>query len=135
MPVLGFNYTELSAEKMAPVQGKVSINNNVSVTSVDEQEISFDDQEAVRIEFRYQSEYEPEVANITIEGNIIYVSEQYSTDELVDEWGDSESLPEDAMRDVINNVLSKCNVEAILLSRDLNIPSPIPLPKVEDADE
>lgn len=134
MPVLGFNYTKLDAEKMEPVQGKVSINNNVSLTEVEEQDISADGKTALSIDFRYQSEYKPDVAEITIEGNMVYLSDDYDGEELAGEWEENQSLPDDAMRDVLNKVLNKCNVEAIVLSRDLNLPAPFKLPTVEKGD-
>jgi hypothetical protein len=30
----------------------------------------------------------------------------------------------------MNNALHKCNIEAILLSKEMNLPSPVPLPRL-----
>ena len=40
-------------------------------------------------------------------------------------------IPKEVMTPVLNNILAKSNVEALVLSRELNLPPPIPLPKVE----
>jgi hypothetical protein len=35
------------------------------------------------------------------------------------------------MSAILNTVLTKCNIEALILSQEVNLPSPIPLPKVK----
>ena len=37
---------------------------------------------------------------------------------------------EEVMAQVINSVLTKSNIQALILSRDVNLPPPIPMPKV-----
>ena len=37
----------------------------------------------------------------------------------------------EVMEQVINTALNKSNVEALILSRDINLPPPIPLPKIK----
>jgi hypothetical protein len=32
---------------------------------------------------------------------------------------------------VLNSILAKCNIQAIILTREVNLPPPIPLPKVQ----
>ncbi len=138
MAVVGFNYTKLLAErKKGPEgEGKVNISNNVSLTDVERQDLSFQEgQEALQIKFRYVSSYKPEVADIKIEGKLVYVDEDSKVDELLDKWEEDRQLPKDVSREVINYILNKCNVQTIVMSRDINIPSPIPLPKVEEDSE
>jgi hypothetical protein len=135
MAVLGFNYTKLLAEKKQPAKGKLSVNNNVSITDVEEEDLNFSDEKnALKVSFKYKSTYKPDVADLTIEGNIIYVNDQKATEDLLEAWDDNNSLPKDVMREVINFALSKCNVQAIIMARDINVPSPIRMPRVE-ADE
>ena len=35
------------------------------------------------------------------------------------------------MTTLLNALLAKCNVQALILSQDVNLPPPIPLPKVQ----
>jgi len=39
-------------------------------------------------------------------------------------------VPKDIMSGVLNTVLTKCNIEALILSQKVNLPPPIPLPSV-----
>lgn len=131
MAVLGFNYTKLSGERTGSVKGQVNISSNVNILNVEETNLSFDKtKKSLNITFRYVSTYNPDIARIDIEGNLVYVNDAKKTDDLLKEWKKNKTLPRDVMTEVINYILTKCNVDAIILSRDLNIPSPIPLPKV-----
>ena len=46
------------------------------------------------------------------------------------DWKKSKKVPKEMMASVLNNLLSKCNVEALILSREINLPPPVQLPKV-----
>jgi len=43
----------------------------------------------------------------------------------------NKQVPKDIMGDILNTILMRCNVEALVLSRDVNLPPPIPMPKVQ----
>ena len=43
-----------------------------------------------------------------------------------------QKLPRVAISPILlNSILNKCNVQALILSQDINLPPPIPLPKVQ----
>ena len=52
-------------------------------------------------------------------------------DEIVKGWKKNKQVPKETMTEVLNTILARCNVSALMLSRDVNLPPPIPLPKVE----
>ena len=43
----------------------------------------------------------------------------------------SKKVPKDVMTAILNTVLTKCNIEALILSQKVNLPAPIPLPAVK----
>ena len=45
-------------------------------------------------------------------------------------WKKNKAIPKEAMTAVINTALTKCNIQALILSQQVNLPPPIPLPKV-----
>lgn len=133
MGVLGFNYSKVLAERTNPVKGKVDINNSVHITDVEESKLAVvKGQKAINVTFKYASQYSPKVAKIEIEGGLVYTAEEKDIKSYLKEWKDNKTMPRPVMTEMINYVLGKCNIEAIILSRDLNIPSPIPLPKVSE---
>ena len=54
-----------------------------------------------------------------------------SVKEILDGWKKDKRLPKETMTNVLNTILGKCNVEALILSERINLPPPIPLPKVQ----
>jgi hypothetical protein len=118
-------------EKKSPVKGKISINNNVGITNVEETKLDINtDKKSLKLTFEFTSSYEPGVAKILLEGEVIYLIDKDKAEDTVKNWKKNKKLDKDVMSQVLNNVLAKCNVEALILSRDMNLPPPMPLPKV-----
>ncbi|MBN1793001.1 hypothetical protein JW826_04940 [Candidatus Woesearchaeota archaeon] len=131
MAVIGFNFTKMLVEKYSPVKGKISINNNVGITGLEETKLDINtDKKSLRLTFEFTSAYEPKVAKILLEGEVIYLIDKDKAEDAVKNWKKNKKVDKDVMAQVLNSVLAKCNVEALILSRDMNLPPPMPLPKV-----
>jgi|SRR3989344_3292854 len=132
--IVGFSFTKLSAEKGAPSKGKIDINNNVSIKDVQEDSFSLGkdkQQNVLRFLFEFTSKYEPNVGSILFEGELLYMEEPKKTKEILGDWKKDKKLPKEMMAGLLNTVLTKCNVQALILSQQVNLPPPIPLPKVQ----
>ncbi|MBI2663869.1 hypothetical protein HYX10_00820 [Candidatus Woesearchaeota archaeon] len=133
MAIVGFNFTKILVEKKAALRGKVDIKNNVSVKEVDSTELSLGSskEKALRFGFEFTSEYSPDVGQIMLNGDVLYMSADGKHEEILKNWKKDKQVPKDTMSDILNTVLLRCNVEALVLSRDVNLPPPIPMPKVQ----
>jgi len=80
--------------------------------------------------FEFKSIYEPEIGEIIIEGEVIYLLDSKKVKEVLDRWKKESKVEAEILGDVLNAALSKCNIQALIMSRDINLPAPIPLPKV-----
>jgi len=132
--IVGFSFTKLSAEKGAPSKGKIDINNNVSIKDVQEDSFSLGkdkQQNVLRFLFEFTSKYEPNVGSILFEGELLYMEEPKKIKEILGDWKNDKKLPKEMMAGLLNTVLTKCNVQALILSQQVNLPPPIPLPKVQ----
>ena len=47
------------------------------------------------------------------------------------QWKKDKKIPKEIVEEMMSHILSKCNIEALLMSREINLPPPIPLPKVK----
>ena len=132
--IVGFGFTKLSAEKGELAKGKIDINNNVSIKDIKEDDFSFGKdkkQNVLRFIFEFTSKYEPNVGNILFEGELLYMEEPKMAKEILADWKKDKRLSKDLMAGLLNTILTKCNVQALILSQQVNLPSPIPLPKVQ----
>lgn len=138
MPIIGFNFTKINVERKEGAAGKVSIKNNVTVKGVEETNLALgkEKQNALKILFEFTSKYEPKIGNILIEGDLMFMGETKKVKEIMDNWSKNKKIPKDVMGNILNTILTRCNIQALILSQDVNLPPPIPLPKVQpDATE
>ncbi|MBU0535696.1 MAG: hypothetical protein KKE20_01930 [Nanoarchaeota archaeon] len=132
MAIVGFGFTKMLIEKKGDIKGKININNNVSITNVEETNFSFGSakQKGLKVLFEFKSQYQPDIAEILFEGNVLDLEDEKSVDDLLKGWKKDKKLPPKVMEPIINSILMKCNIQALIMSKELNLPPPIPLPKV-----
>lgn len=132
MTIIGINFTKMLVERKSGAKGKINISNNVSIKSVEEVSLNFgnDKQKSLKFIFAFASKYDPEVGIINLDGEVIYLLEKSKAEEIVKSWEKDKKIENDLMTVLLNNILNKCNIEALLLSKEMGLPAPIPLPKV-----
>ncbi len=137
MTIIGFNFKEIKVSKKEGVKGKINIKNNVVITDIKEQDLNLGDksQSALKFIFEFSSKYDPNLGEIILGGDLLFMESSTKTKEILDEWKKSKKVPKDIMAGILNTVLSKCNIEALILSQKVNLPPPIPLPSVKQAEE
>lgn len=131
--VAGFNFTKISGSRDAPITGKLKINNRMAIKDIRQEDIPMgkDKQPAVRVEFAYTSKYEPGYGNVSMEGGLLYLTDAAKVKAIVDEWAKDKKLLEEVQRPIMNPILAKCNIQALNVSKELNLPPQVPLPKVQ----
>ena len=131
MTIIGFNVTKILVQKKSVQKGKISVNNNVSLSSVEYSDLKLDPTKtSLTFKFQFTSRYDPNIADIIIDGEVLTLEEKEAGTKIVEGWEKTKRLSKDVVTPILNNVLVKCNVLSILLSREVNLPPPIPLPKV-----
>ncbi len=131
MTVIGFSFTKMLIEKKNPVKGKININSNVGIKNIEETNININTaKKALKAEFEFSSKYDPKIGEILLEGEVVYLVEKDKAKDILKNWKKNKKLDKDVRTNILNNVLAKCNVQALILSRDMNLPSPMPLPKI-----
>lgn len=130
MAIIGFNFTKIGAARLTTKSGKIQVNNNIAVREIEATTFAGDEKrKALRVGFRFDCLYEPKVAHIQLDGDVIILMEKKAAEEMVKGWTEKK-LPTQTLTGAMNHVLERCNVQAIILARDMNLPSPVPLPKV-----
>jgi hypothetical protein len=120
-------------ERKNLMKGKINIANNVAIKDVGEVKISMGpNKTALKFNFQFTTKYQPDIGEILIEGDIIYLTSEEEAKAIIAQWKKEKKIQKDVMNPVLNNVLNKCNIQALLLSREMNLPAPIPLPRIGD---
>ena len=136
MTIIGFNFNNINVERKEGVTGKVNIKNNVAVKDVIDHpmDLGGGDQKAVKFLFEFVSSYEPGLGTIKLGGDLVYIETKANVKSLVDEWKKAKKVKKEVMANILNTVLTKCNIEALILSQKVNLPPPIQLPTVKQEE-
>jgi hypothetical protein len=124
MPVKSVDLTSIEARRFSSRNEKirnVRIDNNSTVTLITE----LNDSEA-NIDFRYTANYGG-IGLIKIEGTILFEGDAPA---LAKQWGSQSNMPDETASEIHTAIMRICVPEAMLISRDLKLPPPFPLPQV-----
>lgn len=130
--IIGFNYSKIAVDKKTPITGKVEITRDLIIKDMKEEKIQ--DKSAILVSFEFNVAYEPKIASIDINGNVLYMTEEAKS--IIAEWKKSKKLSNEKMTyDVVNTILTKCDVKSLQLSEEMNLPPAIKLPRVVPKEE
>lgn len=132
MTVVGFNFVKMNVERTGVPRGKVSINNNVNIKSIEKVDLALGEskQQGLKFNFVFNSNFDPGIGKIELEGEVLYMGTDEKVKEILSTWDTEKKVSKDIVVGVLNSILAKCNVQAISLAHELNLPSPVPLPTV-----
>ncbi len=141
MTIVGFNFNKIIVERNKILQGKVSINNNIVIKEVESKDLALGNQKqaGLRVGFEYGVKYtndtKEDLAHIDLAGDVLILEQDDKVKQVLEDWKKNKNLDKDTTLQVLNTALAKCNIQSMILSRDINLPSPIPLPKVDTGEK
>ncbi len=128
MPVIAFNLERLLAEKNSPVNKNIKVENNMKITSVS---LIPKRDNLLKFDFEFTTEYKPDIGNLKINGHLIFREENKKIKEILDTWRKNKKLNKEVMTLISNFILIKCNIKALGLSEQINLPPHIRLPMIQ----
>jgi len=136
MVIVGFNYSKINVEKKIPTQGEIKINNNVAIKNVEEKKLPLGkmSQDGLRFTFEFVTTYDPGLGVIGLYGDVIYLDDPKTMKDIAASWKKDKKIPKEVMVDVLNGIVQKCHIQALILSQDIGLPPPLQLPRVQAND-
>lgn len=128
--IVGFSLEHAEADKKQAKQGELNINYRHDVTGVEEASVSAINDPVARIRFSFKITYrqnEEDVATINFDGNVLW---QQNAEQVIETWDESGELDDQVSTAVANHIFRKCLTQAVGLADSLDMPSPVPMPKV-----
>lgn len=132
MAVIGFSFIKFNCERKGNAKGSIEIRHNVSVTNVEKTSLNVggSKNDVLRVEFAFDVDYGEQVGKISLTGDVIYTDTKEIIDETYKGYQADKKLNSTVNEQIYRFVYSKAIIKALDLSDSLNLPSPIPLPKV-----
>ena len=101
----------------------IQINTNINVVGMEKKQ-----DETLEVPFVLSIAYNPSIAQLNIKGNAYVNGEKNEVDKVLKDF-EQKKPPAQIIVQSISNVVF---IEAVLISRTLNIPPPIPLPQITE---
>lgn len=130
MPIVGFNFTKINMErKQVDVKGEIKVNNNFSIKDIESKEVTIGrtKEKVLKFTFEFISKYEPELATLLLGGEILYLSDAKVQADVMKEWKKSKKMLSAVTPELVSAIVNRCNVESVVLSREINLPPPVPM--------
>lgn len=129
MPIKKFELKAIDAERYSgkdEKKGNIKINHNSSVTKIEKI-----DNNTNHVEFRFTANYSG-MGIIKIEGALRFLGEYPN---LATEWRNENTMPNEVAKEIHSTVIKNCIPQSVIIAKDLKLPPPIPLPKVNVAGD
>lgn len=132
MVVIGFNFTEIHAERKSAPQGKIGITNNITLQEVKKVDLPLgsNKQDGIVINFIFNADYSPNLGKIELRGEIVLLEDKKTVADILDEWKKNKKLSEKLVDPVFNNILNRATIEGLIISRDIGLPPLLRIPKI-----
>jgi len=134
MTIVGFNFSKLFAQQKKAAKGNLKIGTNVKVEDVQKTNLAIGKEKAtVKISFTYNVIYDPDIGGLELQGDVLFMQEEKLIDAVMDEWEKKKSLPKKISVGIVTQIMQKCTIQALVMTKDIGLPPPMPLPKVKSA--
>lgn len=136
MQVIGFNFEKILAErterKNQKAGEKLEIKSNINVKDISPEKVDIvKDKEVLKFSFEFTIDYHPEIAKLLLAGSAIMMMEKDKAKEIMKKWKSSKKITEDVKIPLFNMIMTKSNLRALQLEEELNLPTHIPMPRIQ----
>lgn len=119
--------TNISAERFWDLQKPIppiQIGTNINVISIEKEKAN-----TLKVPFVLSINYNPSISQINLKGRAYVLGEEKEIEKILNEHKQKKPPPQV----IIQSISNVAFIEAVLISRTLNVPPPIPLPKIPSA--
>jgi hypothetical protein len=102
----------------------IQISTNINMVGVEKKADG-----SLEVPFVLTINYNPSIAQISLKGSAYVSGDKNETDRVLKDYEEKKPPPQLIVQSISNVVF----IEAVLISRTLNIPPPIPLPQIPEA--
>jgi len=134
MAIVGFSFSKFDCKRNVATGnvGSIEINHNISIEEVSKTKLNVgvSKEEVLKIDFSFKVVYSEGLGELKIFGDVIFADVKDIVNETFKTWTADKKLNSVVNEEVLRFVYSKASIKALELADSLNLPSPIPLPKL-----
>ena len=136
MKIIGFNYTKISIEKKETLKKPPQVKTSINVSNIKEisSELFQTKETPLEVKFSYKILYEPKIAELSFEGNLVVLVDTKEAKEILKKWK-KKDFSENFKFFIFNVILRKSNIRAVQLEDEMNLPTHFQLPSLKFQDK
>ena len=134
MPIVGFNFDKFHVERKKPLEAPIKIDSGMKIIDIKKEELNLSEdkkQDVLRFDYEFLVRYDPKQAEILLEGHLMLLEPKEKLDSILTEWTKSKKFDAEITQLIMNNVLLRCNIKALLLGQELGLPPHIRMPMLQ----
>jgi hypothetical protein len=133
MPIIAFNFDRMLVAKLKDVEGPLSMKPDLNLKDIKKKELPVG--EVLQMDFEFKLVYDPKFAELELGGYFYYLGDKKEIDGIENEWKKKKKLGnQELMTTFVNTILLKCNLQALLLEKEIGLPLHLRLPSVAPAE-
>lgn len=134
MKIVGFGIKKLFGERNDVSNIKLSISQNINVKDVYKEKLDLGIEDSITIKFVFSVNYSENFGKVEIEGNVLILPDKEESKEFAKALKEK-NIPERFKTPIFNFIMSKCNIKALSLEDELNLPYHVPMPKLSPREQ
>jgi hypothetical protein len=133
MPIVGFNFDKLLVDKKNTLKTPINVDTGMKVKDIKQEEVivAGNKESMLKFDYEFKVTYNKGEAEIEISGNLVLAEDRKTLDEIFAKWKKEKKMEPKITQAVMNNVLMRCNIKALLLTQEVGLPPHIRLPSVQ----
>lgn len=138
MAVVGFALSRILIERKESIKtDRIEIKSKLNVKDMKkEPSIKLvEDKEVLKFTFNYEIVYGDELAKIEMGGHLLWMADPKTVKEILKNWEKKKEVPDEFKLGIYNTIFHKCNIKALELEEDFNLPPHIQLPVIQPQEK
>ena len=129
MKIVGFGLRKIFGERKEVKAAELNLTQNIEIKEISKEKVNVSTEEVINIKFAFTVNYSGDLGKIEFEGSVIILPDKDEAKDL------SKSVKEQILADkfkapIFNFIMTKCNVKALMLEDDINLPFHISMPRL-----
>lgn len=129
MKIVGFNLSKILVQREEKLEGKLEVTQNINIKDLVEEDLPISSEKALKLKFNFSIKYSKGLADVEFEGFLVLVPSKEELTQFQEAWKDKK-VPDQAKTSLFNFIMEKCNIKALGLEDEVNLPLHIPLPRL-----
>ncbi len=129
MKFLGLKYTKISVKKNPNFDGKITMNQNIKINSIEDYKQLDRKEESIKVSYKFEVSY-GDLGNIELEGILFLAMDSKLQKQILKDFESKKADTEENVL-IMNLIIQKSSIKAMELEEEMNLPIHVKLPSLQ----